>query len=271
MRSGRRQPYRGDYQIKPRLDSRAGQLVYVLSLPSFSGLLPYFPQVPMPLTSSHKSHPPERPNFDNNTKPDGPGQKSPMSYYPGSSSFALSFAPSVWQPLQDDNDAAAYDESDSDPPASPTLLSDSDKSASSTTEYHTLYILRFTQPFIGLHWSLHVQAPGESEGPVYDVWYHPDSGTWERKETFAEYVSNETLIWGDGRTAERYIGRNFIGLMDDAEIVAFREVLNGTPLLVGASEDENCQSWVKDVIEIAAGDGLLTEGAVGNMDEVDSF
>jgi hypothetical protein len=199
------------------------------------------------------------------------------SYY-GSSSFSAS----VWLPPEDDE--IPYDSSDSaadtDSPVEYLIEeevsedgeSEEDISESgSMSQLHTLYIVRFTQPppIPGLHWGIYLQAPGETTGPIYDVCYHERSNTWEKRELYLEYVSGDTLIWQDGRSAERYLGRTAIAYIDDPEQIT--AVIDDTPVPVGIGEDDNCQSWVKDVIVNAVAEGIVGEGALDEMQGIPNF
>jgi hypothetical protein len=196
-----------------------------------------------------------------------------MSSYYGSSSFSAS----VWLPPEDDE--IPYDSSDSaadtDSPVEYLIEEDvSEEELSETdsmSQLHTLYIVRFTQPppIPGLHWGIYLQAPGDTTGPIYDVCYHERSNTWGKRELYPEYVSGDTLIWQDGRSAERYLGRNAIAYLDDPE--QFRTVIDDTPVPIGIGEDDNCQSWVKDVIVNAVAEGIVGEGALDEMQGIPNF
>ncbi|PVH71950.1 hypothetical protein DL98DRAFT_596493 [Cadophora sp. DSE1049] len=116
-------------------------------------------------------------------------------------------------------------------------------------------ILRFTRPFPGLHWSIYLHPPGDTIGKSHDVWYHPDSRTWERKTLFVEYVRDDTLIWDNRMTAERYLGWTEIGDVEDVE--EFERVMEERSVPEGVDEDQNCQAWVRNVIVNAWWRGLL--------------
>jgi len=63
--------------------------------------------------------------------------------------------------------------------------------------------------------------------------------------------------------AEKYLGRTEIGRPNDIE--AFTRVMDETPLPLGVGEEENCQSWVKDVISNAVEEGIIGEEALDEM------
>lgn len=186
------------------------------------------------------------------------------SYYSSSS-----FPASAWQAPEDEYDHSNSD-SDHTPPVY-TTDSSSDKDgesnegshSDSTSDDHAVYILRFTQPFPGLHWSIFVQDPGEITGISYDVHYDHDVDVWERKRQRVEYIDDETLIWEGGRQVERYHDRTLIGLIDDVE--ELERVMDETPVPVGVSEDENCQAWVGNVVDDSVTEGLFKAGVIDNL------
>ncbi|KAH7379790.1 hypothetical protein BKA64DRAFT_648098 [Cadophora sp. MPI-SDFR-AT-0126] len=201
-----------------------------------------------------------------------------MSYYYGSSSFSVSV-------LQPDEPEFDYEGSDSDF-ASPqeygtdSLEEDSfeedsssadDESSESDTSPsdYILYILYFDQPFPGHHWGIYLQPLGNSMGECHDVWILPDGHTWERKTRFVEHVSHDTLIWDDGMEALRYLGRTRIGDVEDVE--EFERVMEETPVPEGADEDENCQTWVRNVMVNAEREGVIGDDALAKLRTVPNY
>ena len=207
-----------------------------------------------------------------------------MSYYYGSSSFAAS----VWQAPYDDEPSYEYDydNSDSDqfsPPESGKSSSEEEDSkdlsnseddepsaADSFSGTHTLYILVFMQPFPGYHWSIYLHPPDDTTtmGESHDVALLLDSHTWERKSRLVYSITDDRLVWDTGMTAEKYLERTEIGDVEDVE--GFERVMEDTPVLEGVGPDENCQSWVWNVMRNAVNEGVIREEALARLRTVRS-
>lgn len=106
-------------------------------------------------------------------------------------------------------------------------------------------------------------------GPVYDISYNPQSNTWRRQQRFAYYASNNTLRWEDGSISGKYLGWNEIRSLDDLD--AFSRVMDETRLPIGVGEEENCQSWVKDVIINAVDEDVLDPEALLELRDTPNF
>jgi hypothetical protein len=76
-------------------------------------------------------------------------------------------------------------------------------------------------------------------------------------------------MWQDGREAERYLGRSAIAYLDDLE--PFKTVIEDTQVPVGIVDDDNCQSWVQNVIVNAVAEGMVSEGALDEMRGIPNF
>jgi hypothetical protein len=134
---------------------------------------------------------------------------------------------------------------------------------------NTIYdvcVLQFTQRSSALHWSIYLQSHDEDEdgGPVYDVFYYPRTGKWQRNERQASQVGNISSVWeGNSRSSSRYYGGTVLGTIDD--LAEFQSIIRSTPM---PGYNENCQSWVERVIRTAINRRLLNTDALQKLRRV---
>lgn len=128
------------------------------------------------------------------------------------------------------------------------------------TESYDVCVLQFTQEIPVLHWSIYLQSQSVEGGPVYDVWYYPENGRWERKESQANQVTHRSSVWHGGKSSGGYCGGTVLGTIDSLH--QFQSIIRSTPL---PGNNENCQNWVENVIRRAVNQGLLYSGALQKL------
>lgn len=128
------------------------------------------------------------------------------------------------------------------------------------TESYDVCVIRFTQEIPVLHWSIYLQSKSAEGGPVYDVWYYPNNGRWQRKESQANQVTHRSSVWQGGKRSGGYCGGTVLGTIDGLN--EFQSIIRSTPL---PGYNENCQDWVENVIRRAVNQGLLDSDALQEL------
>jgi hypothetical protein len=132
------------------------------------------------------------------------------------------------------------------------------------TELYDVCVLRFAQNIDALHWSIYLQSQSAEGGPVYDVYFNPDSGRWGRKERKADQVTYMSSVWPGRNRSRAYRGATVLGTVDS--IYEFESIVRSTPLpSTSPGRRENCQSWVENVIRRAVNRGLLDSDALHEL------
>lgn len=96
------------------------------------------------------------------------------------------------------------------------------------TESYDVCVLRFTQNIPVLHWSIYLQSQLVEGGPVYDVWYYPNNGDWQQKESQANQVTHMSSVWHGDKPSSGYCGGTVLGTIDSLN--EFQSIIRSTPL-----------------------------------------